>query len=126
LRFEIAGSAFIIGDIAIVGMGRAINFDDERRFAADKINGEGPDWMLTHKLIVGQASAAQSGSLSNLCWRLVAAQTASLSQTLWLNDARRHRPNTLIRPSATFPRRREKGKVMRYRDLGKRCKDRPT
>jgi hypothetical protein len=100
--------------------------DDERRFATDKVSGEGPDRMLTHKLLVGQASAAQPGLQPDFGRLLVAPKTASVSQTHWFNDTRRHRPNTLIRPLATFSRRREKGKLMRCRDLGKSCKDQST
>jgi hypothetical protein len=126
LGSEVVGSTLVIGDVATVGMRRAIDLDDERCSAADKINRKGSDLMLTHKLIVGQASATESGPQSDLGRRLVATQTPSLSQALWFIDARRHRPNTLTRPSATFSCRREKAKMTRRLDLGNSDRDQPT
>ena len=43
LRFQKGGAALIICYVAIVGMGRAVNLDDETNFTAEKVSGEWAD-----------------------------------------------------------------------------------
>ena len=47
-------------DVAIVGMGRSIHFDDEKSFAAEKIYGERSNGVLSDELIILQTSATQA------------------------------------------------------------------
>jgi hypothetical protein len=52
LRFKVGRAALVIGNVAILGMGRSVNLNDESRIAAEKVNGEWANWVLANEFVI--------------------------------------------------------------------------